>query len=61
MGGGAIGAPFARLFANLIVMGSGVMGRAFLTAYKEALASACLRPHPWPLAHSTATHWFGLV
>ena len=37
MGSGAIGAPIARLFANLIVMGSGVLGRHFLEAYKAAL------------------------
>ena len=37
MGSGAIGAPLARLFANLIVMGSGVLGRHFLEAYKAAL------------------------
>ena len=37
MGGGGIGAPFARLLANLIVMGSGVLGRAFMEAYKQAL------------------------
>ena len=39
MGRGAIGAPIARLFANLIVMGSGVLGRHFLEAYKAALQS----------------------
>ena len=39
MGRGAIGAPLARLFANIIIMGSGVLGRHFLQAYKEALAS----------------------
>ena len=42
-GSGAIGAPIARLFANLIVMGGGVLGRHFMQAYKEALASAHLR------------------
>ena len=39
-GSGAIGPQIARLLANLIVMGSGVLGRHFLQAYKEALASA---------------------
>lgn len=39
MGRGAIGAPIARLFANLIIMGSGVLGRHFLEAYKAALQS----------------------
>ena len=36
------GAPFARLLANIVVMGSGVLGRAFVEAYKQALASV------WP-------------
>ena len=36
-----VGAPFARLLANLVVMGGGVLGRAFLDAYKQAL-SECL-------------------
>lgn len=40
MGRGAIGAPIARLLANMIVMGSGVLGRHFLQAYQEALKSA---------------------
>ena len=35
-----VGAPFARLLANLVVMGTGVLGRAFLEAYKQALQSA---------------------
>ena len=35
-----VGAPFARLLANLVVMGTGVLGRAFVEAYKQALASA---------------------
>lgn len=39
-GSGAIGPQIARLLANVIVMGSGVLGRHFLQAYKEALASA---------------------
>ena len=38
-GSGAIGAPIARLLANMVVMGSGVLGRHFLQAYKEALAN----------------------
>ena len=42
MGRGAIGAPVARLLANLIVMGSGVLGRHFLEAYKAALQSTPL-------------------
>jgi hypothetical protein len=33
-----VGAPFARLIANVIVMGGGVLGRAFLDAYKQALS-----------------------
>ena len=37
MGAGGIGAPFARLIANLIVTGTGVVGRAFVEAYKQAL------------------------
>ena len=44
MGAGGIGAPFARLLANLIVMGSGMigpMGVEFMKAYKAALQSAC--------------------
>ena len=40
MGSGAIGPQIARLLANLIVMGSGVLGRHFLQAYQEALKSA---------------------
>ena len=39
LGRGAIGAPLARLFANFIVMGSGVLGRHFLEAYQAALKS----------------------
>jgi len=35
---GAGGSPFARLLANLLVMGSGVLGRAFVQAYKQALS-----------------------
>ena len=35
-----VGAPFARLLANLVVMGTGVLGRAFVEAYKQALQSA---------------------
>ena len=38
-----VGAPFARLLANLVVMGTGVLGRAFLEAYKQALQSAFCR------------------
>ena len=34
----AMGAPFARLLANIVVMGGGVLGRAFLDAYKQALS-----------------------
>uniref|UniRef100_A0A7S4C2I0 Mitochondrial import inner membrane translocase subunit TIM16 n=1 Tax=Chrysotila carterae TaxID=13221 RepID=A0A7S4C2I0_CHRCT len=34
-----VGAGLARLFANLLVMGSGVVGRAFMEAYKQALAN----------------------
>ncbi|PIN05842.1 hypothetical protein CDL12_21614 [Handroanthus impetiginosus] len=30
----------ARLLANLIVMGSGIMARAFVQAYRQALANA---------------------
>ena len=37
MGSGGIGAPFARLLANLFVMGSGVLGRAFVEGYQQAL------------------------
>ena len=39
-GSGAIGPQIARLLANVIVMGSGVLGRHFLQAYNEALRSA---------------------
>ena len=35
-----VGAPFARLLANLVVMGTGVLGRAIVEAYKQALQSA---------------------
>ena len=35
-------APFARLLANIVVMGTGVLGRAFVEAYKQALASMLL-------------------
>ena len=38
-----IGAPIARLFAQLIVMGSGYFGRHFLQAYQEALRSTHAR------------------
>ena len=44
-----VGAPFARLIANVIVMGGGVLGRAFLDAYKQALSKRLLQPglrHP---------------
>jgi hypothetical protein len=35
---------FARLVANIMVMGGGALGRAFLDAYKQALQSAsCAR------------------
>ena len=44
MGKGGVGAPFARLIANLLVMGTGVISRAFVEAYKQALASARRRP-----------------
>ena len=37
-----VGAPFARLLANLVVMGTGVLGRAFLEAYKQALSGECI-------------------
>ena len=40
MGKGGVGAPFARLIANLLVMGTGVISRAFVEAYKQALKSA---------------------
>ena len=36
---GGVGGAFTRLFANLIVMGTGVVGRAFMEAYKQALAN----------------------
>ena len=39
-GVGAGGNPFARLLANLVVMGSGVLGRAFLESYQAALKGA---------------------
>lgn len=29
----------ARILANLIIMGSGIMARAFVQAYRQALAS----------------------
>ena len=41
-----VGAPFARLLANLVVMGGGVLGRAFVEAYKQALQSARWQPSP---------------
>ena len=44
-----VGAPFARLIANVIVMGGGVLGRAFLDAYKQALSKRLWQPglrHP---------------
>lgn len=37
-------APFARLLANLVVMGTGVLGRAFIEAYKQALTGAQITP-----------------
>ena len=43
-GAGGLGAPMARLLANLIVMASGMigpMGREFMKAYNAALQSAC--------------------
>jgi hypothetical protein len=47
MGSGQIGAPVARLLANMIVMSMpflGRMGSHFMEAYKQALASVCLPP-----------------
>ena len=41
-----VGAPFARLLANLVVMGGGVLGRAFVEAYKQTLQSARWQPSP---------------
>lgn len=41
-----VGAPFARLLANLVVMGGGVLGRAFVEAYKQALQSARWQSSP---------------
>ncbi len=35
---GGAGGPFIRLAANLIIAGTGVVGRAFVEAYKQALA-----------------------
>jgi len=37
---GSAQSAFARLVANIMVMGGGVLGRAFLEAYKQALQSA---------------------
>uniref|UniRef100_A0A7S0J983 Mitochondrial import inner membrane translocase subunit TIM16 n=1 Tax=Calcidiscus leptoporus TaxID=127549 RepID=A0A7S0J983_9EUKA len=34
-----VGGGLARLLANVIVMGTGVVGRAFMEAYKQALAN----------------------
>lgn len=39
-GSGGVGAPIIRLLANLVMMGSGVLGRAFMEAYQQALKSA---------------------
>ena len=39
-----VGAPFARLLANLLVMGTGVLGRAFIEAYKQALRGTPFSP-----------------
>jgi len=39
-GSGGVGAPIIRLLANLVMMGSGVVGRAFIEAYQQALKSA---------------------
>ena len=36
-GSGGVGAPIIRLLANLVMAGSGVVGRAFLEAYQQAL------------------------
>ena len=44
--GAMVGAPFARLLANLVVMGGGVLGRAFVEAYKQALQSARRQTSP---------------
>ena len=55
MGAGGIGAPMARLLANLIVMGSGMigpMGREFMKAYNQALQSA----HRRPATHGLLVH-----
>ena len=46
-----VGAPFARLLANIVVMGTGVLGRAFVEAYKQALTSA-RRPASMPILAS---------
>lgn len=35
----------AKLIANLIVMGSGIMARAFVQAYRQALASKLYNLH----------------
>eukprot|EP00967_Tisochrysis_lutea_P057699 scaffold73198_cov30-Tisochrysis_lutea.AAC.1 len=40
-GSGGVGAPIIRLLANLVVMGTGVVGRAFVEAYHQALKSEC--------------------
>jgi len=34
-----VNAGFARLLANIMVMGTGVVGRAFMDAYRQALKS----------------------
>ena len=36
-GSGGVGAPIIHLLANLVMAGSGVVGRAFLEAYQQAL------------------------
>lgn len=38
----------AKILANLIVMGGGILARAFVQAYRQALASKCfveISPH----------------
>ena len=68
MGRGGVGAPIVRLLANLIVMGTGVLGRAFLEAYKQALQGARLPPCvpaslpamlTVPLLRAPARRWWG--
>ena len=44
-----VGAPFARLLANLIIMGTGVVSRAFVQAYQQALKSE-------RRSHTTSSH-----